>query len=59
MLYRRPYSPRGWILQDLLRFVAKLFWFGLVFPPRLANLGMILRGTADGFRSRLGPYGRD
>ncbi len=55
-LYRRGYSPRGWVLQDLLRFVVKLFWFGVVFAPRLENLRMIWRGTRDGWRGRLGPY---
>jgi rhamnosyltransferase len=55
-LYRRPYSPRGWIIQDSLRFLVKLFWFGLVFSPRLKNLQMIWRGTRDGLRNRMGPY---
>jgi rhamnosyltransferase len=55
-LYRRHYSPRGWVFQDRLRFVIKLFWFGLVFSPRLKNLQMIWRGTRDGLRGRMGPY---
>lgn len=55
-LYRRPYSPRGWVLQDLLRFGIKLFWFGLVFAPRRENLRMIWRGTLDGWRGRSGRY---
>lgn len=55
-LYRRSYSPRGWIVQDLLRFPLKLFWFGLVFAPRRENLRMILRGAWDGWRGRLGPF---
>lgn len=57
-LYRRRYSPRGWVIQDSLRFLAKLFWFGVVFPPRLKNLQMIWRGTRDGLRNRMGPYRR-
>ncbi len=32
-LYRQRVSPKGWILQDGLRFLAKLFWFGIVFAP--------------------------
>ncbi len=55
-LYKRVYSPRGWVLQDLLRFVIKLFWFGLVFGPRRENLRMIWRGSMDGLAGRLGPY---
>lgn len=56
ILYRRDYSPRGWVAQDLLRFLAKLVWFGVIFAPRLQNLRMILHGMLDGYRGRLGPY---
>ncbi len=56
-LYRRSYSPRGWIAHDLVLFLVKICVFGLIFPPRRANLRMIWQGTRDGWRGRLGPHG--
>jgi len=55
-LYREPHSPKGWILQDGLHFLAKMFWFGVIFSPRVKNLRMILRGLSDGIHKRMGPY---
>ncbi len=56
ILYRRPYSSKAWIIQDLLRFMIKLIMFGLVFAPRRENLKMIFRGLRDGIANRLGRY---
>jgi rhamnosyltransferase len=56
VLYQRSYSPRGWIVQDMIRFLIKLFWFGIIFGPRLKNLAMIWRGTVDGLKNRLGKF---
>ena len=55
-LYRRPYSPWGWVVQDFLRMGVKLVLFGLVFAPRRENLRMMARGLIDGLRGRSGPF---
>jgi len=54
VLYRRKYSPSGWVLQDSIRFVFKLIMFGLVFPPRRENLRMIVLGMRDALAGRMG-----
>jgi rhamnosyltransferase len=54
VLYRRKYSPSGWILQDSIRFVFKLIMFGLVLPPRRENLRMIVLGMRDALAGRMG-----
>ena len=56
LLYRRPYSPRGWVIQDFLRMLLKVVLFGIVFPPRLSNLRMMAYGVRDGLRGRSGPF---
>lgn len=55
-LYRLPYSPWGWVVQDFLRMGVKLVLFGLVFAPRRENLRMMARGLIDGLRGRSGPF---
>jgi rhamnosyltransferase len=55
-LYRRPYSPWGWVVQDFLRLWVKLVLFGLVFAPRRENLRMMARGLVDGLKGRSGPF---
>lgn len=57
LLYRKPYVPWRWVFHDLLRLAQLLGFFGLLRPPRLANLGMMLRGLRDGLLGRGGPYG--
>lgn len=56
LLYRRSYSPWGWIIQDFLRMLVKVVLFGLVFSPRFKNLSMMARGVLDGFLGRSGPF---
>ncbi|HEX6828167.1 MAG TPA: glycosyltransferase family 2 protein [Burkholderiales bacterium] len=56
LLYRKPYVPWRWVFHDLLRLAQLLGFFSLLQPPRLRNLGMMLRGLADGLRGRGGPY---
>lgn len=55
-LYRRPYSPWGWVVQDFVRMLIKVVLFGLVFAPRRENLRMMARGFIDGLRGRSGPF---
>jgi rhamnosyltransferase len=54
-LYRRPYTPRVWIAQDIPRVAAKFVIFSVLVGPRLRNVRFMLRGLADGLRGRLGP----
>jgi len=56
LLYRRSYSPWGWVIQDFLRMLAKVALFGLVYPPRIKNMRMMARGLVDGLRGRDGPF---
>jgi len=48
-LYQKKYSPRAWIIQDLLRMILKLIFVVLFFPDRLKNIAMIYQGIRDGF----------
>lgn len=56
LLYKRIYSPWGWIINDFFRMLVKVAIFGLVFSPRLKNLSMMMRGMWDGFCGRNGPF---
>lgn len=56
LLYRRPYSPRAWIVQDFLRMLVKVVLFGVVYSPRVKNLRMMWRGMLDGLHGRQGPF---
>lgn len=57
-LYRRSYTPIGWIVQDAWRAVFKLVVFSLIFPPRRENIKMMWRGIRDAYAGRLGRYER-
>ena len=52
LLYRRPYTPKRWIAQDLPRVLVKLLLFSLLVPPRRANLRRMLRGLQAGIRGQ-------
>lgn len=54
-LYRRPYTPRVWIAQDLPRVLAKFLIFTVLTGPRIRNARFMIRGLADGIRGRTGP----
>ncbi|HJQ43476.1 MAG TPA: glycosyltransferase family 2 protein [Jatrophihabitantaceae bacterium] len=54
-LYRRPYTPRVWIAQDVPRVFVKFAIFSVLAGPRLRNIRYMLRGLADGVRGRTGP----
>jgi rhamnosyltransferase len=56
LLYRRPYSPWAWVMQDFLRMLVKVVLFGVVYSPRIKNLRMMMRGMIDGLRGRHGPF---
>lgn len=48
LLYRRKYTPRGWIVQDALRMVCKFLIFATLIPMRRQNIYMMLMGFKDG-----------
>lgn len=54
-LYRRPYTPRVWIAQDVIRIPFKFAIFALLVGPRTRNVRYMLRGLLDGVRRRSGP----
>jgi rhamnosyltransferase len=52
LLYRRPYTPKRWIAQDLPRVVVKLLLFSLLVAPRRANVRSMLSGLRAGVRGQ-------
>lgn len=56
LLYRRPYSPRAWVVQDFFRMLFKFALFSLLFSPRRKNVGMMLKGIRDGLKGRSGKF---
>lgn len=56
LLYRREYTPRGWVVQDVLRVLVKFALFSLVFAPRGRNFALMLRGIWHGLRGVAGPF---
>jgi rhamnosyltransferase len=54
-LYRRAYTPRVWIAQDVIRIPVKFLIFAMLVGPRVRNTRFMLRGLLDGVRRRSGP----
>lgn len=54
-LYRRAYTPKRWIAQDLSRLAVKLALFSLLVPPRGKNLRCMLAGLRAGIAGRATP----
>ena len=52
LLYRRAYTPRRWIAQDLPRLVVKFLLFSLLVAPRRRNVRSMLAGLWAGVRGR-------
>lgn len=55
LLYRRAYTPRRWVAQDIPRVLAKLLLFALLVPPRRENLRCMLAGLRAGIAGRMSP----
>jgi rhamnosyltransferase len=53
-LYRRSYTPLGWITQDILRMAFKSMYLVIFQPQRLENTRMILSGIRDGLLGKKG-----
>jgi rhamnosyltransferase len=56
ILYRKPYAPTRWVLNDTKRIAAMFLFFSMVAPPRLKNMRMMLKGLWDGLRGISGTY---
>jgi rhamnosyltransferase len=54
-LYRRSYTPRVWVAQDVIRIPVKFVIFAVLVGPRARNVRYMLRGLIDGVRRRSGP----
>lgn len=55
LLYRRAYTPRRWIAQDVPRLVIKFLLFALLIAPRRKNLRCMLAGLRAGIAGRATP----
>jgi len=55
LLYRRAYTPKRWIAQDLPRLVVKFLLFTVLVPPRRKNLRCMLAGLRAGVMGRSTP----
>ena len=48
LLYRRRYVSKKWVWNDMQRLIQIFVFYGLLYPPRLANLRMMLKGIRHG-----------
>jgi rhamnosyltransferase len=55
LLYRRAYTPRRWIAQDVPRLVVKFLLFALLIAPRRKNARCMLAGLRAGIAGRATP----
>ncbi len=54
LLYKRPYTPKRWIVQDFVRLLFKFVLFSFLIPPRYKNAMMMIRGIVDGLQTKSG-----
>ena len=59
LLYRRAYTPRRWIAQDVPRLVVKFLLFSLLVAPRRKNVRSMLAGLWAGVRGCATPPPED
>ncbi len=55
LLYRRAYTPRRWVAQDVLRLIVKFLLFALLVAPRGKNMRCMLAGLWTGAHGRATP----
>ncbi len=55
LLWRAPYTPVAWKLNEARRLVLRLFFFPLFVPPRIERLRYMLLGLWHGLLGRSGP----
>ena len=59
LLYKKRYSPKSWILQDIARAIFKFVVYSVFVKNRLQNIRMMLLGVSDGMRGRVGEISHD
>jgi len=55
LLYKRSYSSKLWIWNDIQRLILIAIMFGVFKSPRWQNSKMMMKGIIDGLRGRSGP----
>ncbi len=55
LLYRRAYTPRRWIAQDVPRLVIKFLLFALLIAPRRKNMRCMIAGLCAGIAGQATP----
>ena len=55
LLYKREYTPRMWIVWNMLKLVMTLFYFGIFPPDRIDQFKMIVKGVVHGIKNKTGP----
>ena len=53
LLYRRAYTPKRWVAQDVPRMLVKLLLFSVLIGPRWRNLRAMLSGLRAGFQGTI------
>ena len=48
LLYRRSYVSKKWIWNDVQRLLQIFVFYGLMYPPRLSNIRMMIKGIRHG-----------
>jgi rhamnosyltransferase len=55
VIYRRPYAPLRWILNDAIWLVGVVLISCIATPDRIRRVGLAFRGLWDGLRKVQGP----
>jgi rhamnosyltransferase len=51
VLFRRPYAPRVWIINDVVRLTYMAVFYPIFAPQRLRRIRLMLKGLWDGVRN--------
>lgn len=54
LLYRRPYAPMKWIINDIVRLGVIIFFYSAVQAPRWKRIKMLALGIVHGLQGRAG-----
>ena len=55
ILFRRPYAPLKWVINDIVRLGYIVIFFSIFAPQRIKRIKMILKGVWDGLHQTQGP----
>lgn len=59
VLFRRPYAPRQWIINDIVRLGYIAVFYPIFAPQRIKRIAMILKGIWDGLHRVQGPLKKE